>query len=199
MLKKPVMAACTCLVLLLSACSGKKDPYRGMQFRLPDAADYKNVIAAVLKNDTTLAPAGTVVSADLPALKFESPGVTKEKKDTGTVIIRPGFGSFVQKLRSYGMLSGSRPEADSLYFLFQNDSAKDLRVDSTVIKAQLLPLKQIEGENFKRPSLILMLPVFNADKTKVLISTDKPGDKSCDYVLEKAGNEWRMLSKNRNE
>ena len=75
----------------------------------------------------------------------------------------------------------------------------DVERPTKVIDITRLPLKQIEGENFKRPSLILMLPVFNADKTKVLISTDKPGDKSCDYVLEKAGNEWRMLSKNRNE
>lgn len=191
MLKRSAFALLS-FALLLSACSGKKDRYNGMKFQLPAVTEYKEVIAAALKNDTALAPDSMVVSADVLAMKFETPDATKERKDTGTVIIRPAFSSFAQQLREFEMIANDK---DSLYSLFQNDSAKDIQIDRTVTKALLMPLKQVESESFKRPSLIIMLPVFNADKTKALIRMDKTGNSSGDYILEKTGDQWRIKSK----
>ena|GEM_PF-5530196 len=190
------------LATTLVTCTNNTNLYNG--FKLPQANEYNQIIAAILKQDTTFIHSGFLnteyIGADLTEIKIRS---TTLKRDTAnTQVLTEDFSVFhvnIRELRHYFITNPDTFKIDSLYFAFQNDSAKPLVIDTTIISFVKIATDKMKKQNRGKNTFgyfQFSQPVFNKNLSKAYVQADLICNGLCGegmtYILEKVNNKWKL-------
>jgi hypothetical protein len=178
--------------LSLVSCADKQNPYKDL--RLPDNKDYNQVIFEIIKQDTLELFKTKFISSDLFKLKVDSTRSRIEVVEKQTLIYTTRFQIQMISDSTYFM-------QDSLYFRFQNDSAKQIGIDTSISAFAKLMTKDSLAENKSKKYFgyyQFSLPVFNKAITRAYVHSDyicsKCGHGNI-YFLEKKNNKWTIIEK----
>jgi len=188
------------LILSLTNCSDKPYPYKDL--KLPKTNDYYQIVIAILKQDTTFINPDFLksgyISSDLTKLKIR---LTPRKHDTTSVAIfcPQVISTSLLELLYYNITNSANRSVDSLYFSFQNDSTKQIFIDSMAINFIKLATKEIKIKNEKNKYFgyfQFSVPILNKNMTKAFVEADFICSGLCGQgvtcILEKINNEWKL-------
>lgn len=190
----------TLITITFSRCIEDVNPYSGL--KLPDGKEYNEIVLAIIKQDTDLINSKLLetecVGLYMAKLKIS---FNNRKPDSNNIEILtfPSYRTSFKELLHYGIADSNNRSSDSLFLLFQNDSSRNIEIDSNIVKSVKFATTEIIHEYWRVQRfgyLEFTLPILNKQMTKAFVQTNFRCNGLCGegklYILEKINNRWTI-------
>lgn len=187
-------------ISLLISCNHSKIEYN---FFIPDKNDINEIIKTIVRHDSAFIKS-ELVSADLRKLK-----TVAHHQKSGELYVPPPPDYYKIEIGDLlrfktGHQQNCFSKQDSLYILFQNDTLKTFRIDSSSFRHIRLTTgaeqEQKEKKGNSKRYMDMSIPIFSLNQKKAYVQINNfcPGCGSGYAVfLEKKMGQWQIVAQHR--